>query len=40
MKGEMRTPSRMDVAYFAQHQLDELNPKATVADLEKPGEKV
>jgi len=32
MKGEMRTPSRMDVAYFAQHQLDELNPKATAYD--------
>jgi ATP-binding cassette, subfamily F, member 3 len=32
MKGEMRTPTRMDVAYFAQHQLDELNPKATAYD--------
>ncbi|WP_414471543.1 ABC-F family ATP-binding cassette domain-containing protein [Microvirga sp. M2] len=32
MKGDMRTPSRMDVAYFAQHQLDELNPKATAYD--------
>ncbi|KLK90230.1 glycosyl transferase family 1 [Microvirga vignae] len=32
MKGEMRTVSRMDVAYFAQHQLDELNPKATAYD--------
>lgn len=32
MKGEMRTPARMDVAYFAQHQLDELNPKATAYD--------
>ncbi|MFL5135981.1 MAG: ABC-F family ATP-binding cassette domain-containing protein [Microvirga sp.] len=32
MKGEMRTPTRMDVAYFAQHQLAELNPKATAYD--------
>ncbi|HZH10432.1 MAG TPA: ABC-F family ATP-binding cassette domain-containing protein [Microvirga sp.] len=32
MKGEMRTPTRMDVAYFAQHQLDELNPKASAYD--------
>jgi len=32
MKGGMRTPARMDVAYFAQHQLDELNPKATAYD--------
>ncbi len=28
-KGEMRRPSKMDVAYFAQHQVDELNPNAT-----------
>src|SRR5919107_285426 len=35
MKGEMRTPTRMDVAYFAQHQLDELNPQATAFDHAK-----
>jgi ATP-binding cassette subfamily F protein 3 len=32
MKGELRRPTRMDVAYFAQHQLDELSPKATAFD--------
>lgn len=32
MKGELRRPTKMDVAYFAQHQLDELNPKATAYD--------
>ncbi|MBM6594309.1 ABC-F family ATP-binding cassette domain-containing protein [Microvirga pudoricolor] len=32
MKGEMKRPTKMDVAYFAQHQLDELNPKATAFD--------
>ncbi len=30
--GEVRHPTKMDVAYFAQHQLDELNPKATAYD--------
>jgi ATP-binding cassette subfamily F protein 3 len=32
MKGEMRRPSKMEVAYFAQHQFEELNPKATAYD--------
>ena len=32
MRGDMRASSKMDVAYFAQHQLDELNPNATVFD--------
>ncbi|WP_112662968.1 ABC-F family ATP-binding cassette domain-containing protein [Microvirga flavescens] len=32
MKGDVRFPTKMDVAYFAQHQLDELNPKATAYD--------
>ncbi|MGO4704365.1 ribosomal protection-like ABC-F family protein [Microvirga sp. 2MCAF38] len=32
MKGDIRFPTKMDVAYFAQHQLDELNPKATAYD--------
>ncbi|HST95917.1 MAG TPA: ABC-F family ATP-binding cassette domain-containing protein [Microvirga sp.] len=31
-KGEVRRPSRMEVAYFAQHQVDELNPNATAYD--------
>jgi ATP-binding cassette subfamily F protein 3 len=31
-KGEMRRSTKMDVAYFAQHQLDELNPRATAVD--------
>lgn len=30
MKGELRASSKMKVAYFAQHQLDELRPNATV----------
>jgi len=29
LKGEIRRPGKMDVAYFAQHQVDELNPNAT-----------
>lgn len=29
LKGEIRFPTKMDVAYFAQHQVDELNPSAT-----------
>ncbi|HEY8381066.1 MAG TPA: ABC-F family ATP-binding cassette domain-containing protein [Microvirga sp.] len=32
LKGEIRTSTKMDVAYFAQHQLDELNPQATAFD--------
>ncbi|AWM87489.1 ABC-F family ATP-binding cassette domain-containing protein [Microvirga sp. 17 mud 1-3] len=28
-KGEIRWPGKMEVAYFAQHQVDELNPAAT-----------
>jgi ATP-binding cassette, subfamily F, member 3 len=32
MRGEMRRPAKMEVAYFAQHQLEELNPKATAYD--------
>jgi ATP-binding cassette subfamily F protein 3 len=32
LRGDIRTPSKMDVAYFAQHQLDELNPSATAYD--------
>jgi len=32
LKGEMRAPAKMDVAYFAQHQVDELNPNATAYD--------
>jgi ATP-binding cassette subfamily F protein 3 len=32
MKGEIRKPSKMDVAYFAQHQLDDLNPQASAYD--------
>jgi len=31
-KGEIRYPSKMEVAYFAQHQVDELNPNATAYD--------
>ncbi|HEV2602695.1 MAG TPA: ABC-F family ATP-binding cassette domain-containing protein [Microvirga sp.] len=31
-KGEMRRSAKMDVAYFAQHQLDELNLRATAVD--------
>jgi ATP-binding cassette subfamily F protein 3 len=29
LKGDVRRPGKMDVAYFAQHQVDELNPSAT-----------
>ena len=29
LKGDIRFPAKMDVAYFAQHQVDELNPSAT-----------
>ncbi len=32
MKGTMRAPSKMKVAYFAQHQLDELRLQASVFD--------
>lgn len=32
MKGEIQAPSKMKVAYFAQHQLDELRPEASVFD--------
>jgi ATP-binding cassette subfamily F protein 3 len=32
MRGEMRRPAKMEVAYFAQHQLEELNLKATAYD--------
>lgn len=32
LKGEIRRPSKMDVAYFAQHQVDELNPGATACE--------
>lgn len=32
MKGEIQAPSKMKVAYFAQHQLEELRPEATVFD--------
>jgi ATP-binding cassette subfamily F protein 3 len=32
LKGEIRVPAKMDVAYFAQHQVDELNPNATAYD--------
>ncbi len=42
-KGEIRSSSKMDVAYFAQHQLDELNPAATAYDhvaARMPGEPV
>ena len=43
LKGEMRRSAKMDVAYFAQHQLDELNPAATAYDhvaARMPGEPV
>jgi ATP-binding cassette, subfamily F, member 3 len=42
-KGEIRSSSKMDVAYFAQHQLDELNSAATAYDhvaARMPGEPV
>ncbi|MBZ6077961.1 ABC-F family ATP-binding cassette domain-containing protein [Microvirga puerhi] len=29
LKGDIRWPTKMEVAYFAQHQVDELNPSAT-----------
>lgn len=29
LKGDIRWPGKMEVAYFAQHQVDELNPSAT-----------
>ncbi|MCB8819824.1 ABC-F family ATP-binding cassette domain-containing protein [Microvirga rosea] len=29
LKGDIRWPAKMEVAYFAQHQVDELNPSAT-----------
>ncbi|MFC4171907.1 ABC-F family ATP-binding cassette domain-containing protein [Microvirga sp. GCM10011540] len=32
LKGEIRRPGKMEVAYFAQHQVDELNPNATAYD--------
>ncbi|WP_210491127.1 ABC-F family ATP-binding cassette domain-containing protein [Microvirga antarctica] len=32
LKGEVKRPAKMDVAYFAQHQVDELNPNATAYD--------
>ena len=43
LKGEIRSSSKMDVAYFAQHQLDELNLVATAYDhvaARMPGEPV
>jgi ATP-binding cassette subfamily F protein 3 len=32
LKGEIRRPGKMEVAYFAQHQLEELDPNATAFD--------
>ncbi len=32
LTGEMRRSGKLDVAYFAQHQLDELNPRASAYD--------
>ena len=32
LSGEIRRPGKLDVAYFAQHQLDELNPAASAVD--------
>jgi ATP-binding cassette subfamily F protein 3 len=32
LKGEIRRPGKMEVAYFAQHQLEELDPSATAYD--------
>jgi ATP-binding cassette, subfamily F, member 3 len=43
LRGEMRASAKMDVAYFAQHQLDELDPTATAFDhvaARMPGEPV
>jgi ATP-binding cassette, subfamily F, member 3 len=43
LKGEIRHPGKMEVAYFAQHQLDELDPSATAYDhvaARMPGEPV
>jgi ATP-binding cassette subfamily F protein 3 len=43
LKGEVRSSSKMDVAYFAQHQLDELRPNATAYEhvaARMPGEPV
>jgi ATP-binding cassette, subfamily F, member 3 len=42
-RGEIRRPGKMEVAYFAQHQIDELNPSATAYDhvaARMPGEPV
>ncbi|HEX2552949.1 MAG TPA: ABC-F family ATP-binding cassette domain-containing protein [Microvirga sp.] len=32
LKGEVKRSSKMEVAYFAQHQLDELNPRGSAFD--------
>ncbi|HEX2135057.1 MAG TPA: ABC-F family ATP-binding cassette domain-containing protein [Microvirga sp.] len=43
LKGEIRRPGKMEVAYFAQHQLDELDPDASAYDhvaARMPGEPV
>jgi len=32
LKGEIRRSGKLEVAYFAQHQLDELNPRASALD--------
>jgi ATP-binding cassette subfamily F protein 3 len=32
LTGEIRMPAKMEVAYFAQHQLEELNPRGTAFD--------
>jgi ATP-binding cassette subfamily F protein 3 len=32
LKGEIRRPGKIEVAYFAQHQVDELNPNASAFD--------
>ena len=32
LKGEVKRSTKMDVAYFAQHQLDELNPRGSAFD--------
>ena len=43
LKGDVRRPGKMEVAYFAQHQLEELDPSATPFDhiaARMPGEPV
>jgi ATP-binding cassette, subfamily F, member 3 len=43
LKGAIRHPGKMEVAYFAQHQLEELDPSATAYDhvaARMPGEPV